>query len=377
MSTQEQGSSVELARVSKAYGTVRAVDDVSLDIGAGEFFTLLGPSGSGKTTMLNLISGFVMPDAGDVVIGGQSVIRTPPYRRGIGMVFQNYALFPHMNVFDNIAFPLRMRRSSASRIARAVTSVLEMVQLPDLGARFPHQLSGGQQQRVALARALVFDPQVLLMDEPLGALDKNLREQLQYELRRLHQQLSVTIVYVTHDQQEALVMSDRIAVMNHGRIVQLGTGHDLYEQPSNAFVAQFLGESNLLNGTVLQAARDTARVLVDGLEMPAACSGALVPGQAVRVLLRPERILTAQVADPGYRARVEDASYLGEALRVVLQLEPGPRLIAKMPGVMAPKIERGTNVTVTWKLEDARVLESEFLEEGAQSQHSRAHQRST
>ena len=242
-------------------GPVVAVDSVSLDIAPGEFLTLLGPSGSGKTTTLMMLAGFEIPSDGEIYVDDTAIAAIPPYKRNIGMVFQNYALFPHMTVGENIAFPLKMRGLSKSEIARMSKEALELVKLPGYEGRYPRQLSGGQQQRIAVARALVFNPRVLLMDEPLGALDKQLRESLQLEIKSLHDQLGVTIVYVTHDQQEALVMSDRIAVMNNGRIEQIGSPVALYDQPQSRFVASFIGESNFLSGRVLSC--DGGRCLVE------------------------------------------------------------------------------------------------------------------
>jgi putative spermidine/putrescine transport system ATP-binding protein len=240
--------------LSKRYGNTTALHDVDLDVRPGEFITLLGPSGSGKTTLLMILAGFVRPDAGSVKVGDEEIVVTPPHRRNVGMVFQNYALFPHMNVFANIAFPLRQRRVDRKEIAERVHRVLELVQLVELAERRVDQLSGGQRQRVALARAIVFEPRILLMDEPLSALDKKLREQMQIEIRHLHERLGMTTVYVTHDQREAITMSDRIAVMNLGRIVQLDTPEQLYSRPRTRFVAEFIGESSLLPVDVDDAA---------------------------------------------------------------------------------------------------------------------------
>jgi putative spermidine/putrescine transport system ATP-binding protein len=237
---------ISIERITKAYGAFHALDDVSLEIGASEFLTLLGPSGSGKTTLLMVLAGFVRPSDGRIRVGGRDLTRVPPHKRDFGMVFQNYALFPHMNVFANVAYPLRLRGVDRQSIARRVGEALDLVRLGHLAERGVDELSGGQRQRIALARAIVFEPKVLLMDEPLSALDKNLREQMQIEIRSLHETLGITTVYVTHDQREALTMSDRIAVMDHGRIVQIDTPRRLYERPSDAFVAEFIGESSLL-----------------------------------------------------------------------------------------------------------------------------------
>ena len=245
-----RGGSLRLRALTKHYPNFTAVDAIDLDIAAGEFVTLLGPSGSGKTTTLMMIAGFTPPSAGDILLDGRSLVSLAPEHRNIGVVFQNYALFPHMNVQENVAFPLRMRNQSRRVIGDKVAAALHLVQLDQFAERLPKQLSGGQQQRVALARALVFDPDLLLMDEPLGALDKNLREQMQFELRRLHAELSITILFVTHDQEEALTLSDRVALMNNGEIAQIGSAEDLYERPATRFVAEFIGESNVIEGRV-------------------------------------------------------------------------------------------------------------------------------
>src|SRR3954462_2714824 len=242
---------VRFASVSKTYdGIVRVVDELDLDVERGEFLTLLGPSGSGKTTVLMMLAGFESPTAGEILLDGKPMSHKPPYQRDIGVVFQNYALFPHMTVAQNIGFPLSVRGMAAADMNARVERALDMVQLAGFGNRRPSQLSGGQQQRIAVARALVFEPKLILMDEPLGALDKQLREQMQLEIRSLHQRLEVTMVYVTHDQSEALTMSDRIAVFHRGRIQQLDSPEQMYEHPKNAFVARFIGENNRLEGTL-------------------------------------------------------------------------------------------------------------------------------
>src|SRR5471032_2405651 len=242
---------LELGGVSKRYDAVVAVDDLDLSLRTGEFLTLLGPSGSGKTTTLMMVAGLQQPDAGAITLNGVPVALLPPYRRDIGMVFQHYALFPHMTVRRNIAFPLEMRRLGKTEIARLVDDALALVKLPDHGDRLPRQLSGGQQQRVALARAMVYRPALLLMDEPLGALDRKLREQLQLEIKRVHRERGISVLYVTHDQEEALTMSDRIAVFNRGRIEQIGTPEDLYDRPATRFVAGFIGDTNFISGRAL------------------------------------------------------------------------------------------------------------------------------
>src|ERR1700681_3602915 len=245
------GAQLRLRRLTKAFGTAKAVDQISLDVPAGAFVSLLGPSGSGKTTTLNLIAGFLTADSGDIQLDQRSIADVPPHKRNIGMVFQSYSLFPHMTVAENVGFPLRMRtRLSRQDARRRIDEMLALVQLGHLGARYPRQLSGGQQQRVAMARALVSHPRLLLMDEPLGALDKKLREQMQVEIKRIHRSVGTTVIYVTHDQTEALTMSDLVVVMHQSRIAQVGSPRALYESPANLFVADFLGDSNLLPGRI-------------------------------------------------------------------------------------------------------------------------------
>jgi spermidine/putrescine ABC transporter ATP-binding subunit len=257
---RNMGHQLELINVSKLFGDVRAVDNVSLGIQHGEFLTLLGPSGSGKTTTLNMIAGFEVPTGGEILLEEDNITTVAPNNRGIGMVFQNYALFPHMTVFDNIAFPLKMRKTPSANIRKLIDEALAQVKLPAFESRYPHQLSGGQQQRIALARAIVFKPKILLMDEPLGALDKKLRDHMRLEIKHLQESLNITVIYVTHDQEEALTMSDRIAIMNEGKIIQLDTPEVLYESPANLFVADFIGESNFLNGRVAEVDADTIAI---------------------------------------------------------------------------------------------------------------------
>src|SRR5260370_2229349 len=267
------GSVLELAGVRKRYDSLVAVDDLDLTLDTGEFLTLLGPSGSGKTTTLMMVAGLQQPDAGSITLNGVSVASLPPYRRDVGMVFQNYALFPHMTVRRNVAFPLEMRGTPAAEIARLVDEALALVKLPDLGDRLPRQLSGGQQQRVALARAMVYGPALLLMDEPLGALDKKLRAQLQLEIKRVHRERRMSVLYATHDQDEALTMSDRNSVVHAGRIEQIGTPHELYETPATRFVAGFIGDTNFFPGRVVTVHGSRCRVSLAGWEVEAALRG--------------------------------------------------------------------------------------------------------
>ena len=318
-------STVRFERISKSFGDVQALHPTDLEIPQGQFLTLLGPSGSGKTTLLNICAGYLEPTAGRIVVGGRDVTALPPRQRNMGMVFQNYALFPHMTVAENVAYGLTVRKLPRDEIARRVADALHMTQLDGYGARAIRELSGGQQQRVALARAMVIQPDILLMDEPLGALDRQLRKEVQFEIRRLHKARPRTTIYVTHDQEEALVMSDRIAVMRAGRIVQIGSGADIYEQPVDTFVARFLGESNLLEGTVGALAGGRATLDVPGFarSIEGRAARGLHAGAKASALLRPEAV-RAQAG--GLRAQVSERVYLGELIAVRLVLDSGHEL---------------------------------------------------
>ena len=327
-------SLVSFAGVQKTYdGTHLVVRDLNLEIQQGEFLSLLGPSGSGKTTTLMMLAGFESPTAGEISLNGVPITRTPPHKRNFGMVFQNYALFPHMTVADNIAYPLTVRKLSAADQAAKVARALDMVQLGAMGSRYPSQLSGGQQQRVALARALVFDPQLVLMDEPLGALDKQLREHMQIELKALHRRLGVTFVYVTHDQSEALTMSDRVAVFNDGLIQQIDPVEKLYETPTNRFVASFVGDSTVLQGQVAQASGGTCNVrLPGGLSLTGANVNGAAVGDDVQCSIRPERLQVATGSGSNTVAgRVLDIIYFGDHLRLRCEIEGQPEATVKMP----------------------------------------------
>ncbi|MGH7263277.1 MAG: ABC transporter ATP-binding protein, partial [Candidatus Rokuibacteriota bacterium] len=311
---------VRFVGVDKTFdGQTLVIEDLNLDIQRGEFLTLLGPSGSGKTTTLMMLAGFEVPTRGDIRLGGRSIRNLPPYKRGIGVVFQNYALFPHMTVRENVAFPLLARRTARAEIARRVAQALEMVQLRGFETRRPGQLSGGQQQRVALARALVFSPELVLMDEPLGALDKQLRERMQIEVKHIHERIGVTVVYVTHDQSEALTMSDRIAVFRRGRIEQLATPAQLYEEPENSFVAQFVGESNRLPGKVVHVTGGECLVEVGGESVRALPVKIEGPGGPTLLSIRPEGVEIDPDPDrcPNvFPARIRELIYLGDHTRV-------------------------------------------------------------
>jgi putative spermidine/putrescine transport system ATP-binding protein len=332
--------------VAKRYGPVVALGGVSLSVAAGEFLTILGPSGSGKTTLLKVVAGFEFPDAGRVTVGGADITDVSPAKRNIGMVFQNYALFPHMSVARNIAFPLQMRGVPRSEIEHRVIQAMALVELRGYGERLPSQLSGGQQQRVALARAVVFDPTLLLLDEPFGALDRKLRESMQLEVRRLQRRLGLTTVFITHDQEEALVLSDRIAVMDGGAIRQIGAPDEIYDRPADAFVAQFIGESNLLVGEI--TAPD--RVLLDGGTSVTVRGLGGARGR-VRLLVRPEK-MAIDSATNRFTGTVVEAVYLGEAHKLRVRVAEGVELMVR--GHHA--VSAGASVTVGFAPEDAHVI---------------------
>ncbi len=326
----ENSYAVEMIDVVKRFpnpggGEVTAVDHVTLQIRNGEFFSLLGPSGCGKTTSLRMIAGFEWPTHGEILIKGLPMGRTPPFQRPVNTVFQSYALFQHMTVEQNVAFGLEMEHFSKTEIKHRVEEVLAMVQLPGMGKRKPRQLSGGQQQRVALARALVKRPALLLLDEPLGALDLKLRKEMQLELKALQEQVGITFIYVTHDQEEALTMSDRIAVMSKGEALQIGTPVEIYERPNCRFVADFIGETNFLSGTCKEVQGDMARVLVDGLEcdLTGLATGGITPGQKVTVSIRPEKIRLSDhsaLNDNCFPVKVVHATYIGSDTRIVISM---------------------------------------------------------
>jgi putative spermidine/putrescine transport system ATP-binding protein len=355
---------VEFRNVQKSYdGETLVVKDLNLAMPKGEFLTMLGPSGSGKTTCLMMLAGFETATNGEILLNGREINRVAPHKRGIGMVFQNYALFPHMTVAENLAFPLKVRGRPKDEVERRVKRALEMVELPQLGNRRPAQLSGGQQQRVAVARALVFEPDLVLMDEPLGALDKNLREQMQYEIKHLHEQLGITVVYVTHDQTEALTMSDRIAVFDDGVIQQLASPADLYERPQNAFVAAFIGENNRLLGRVKALNGRSCTVALDnGEEVQALKVNVAEAGERTTLSLRPERVVInpQNGALPNlFDARVEELIYLGDHIRTRVHVCGDSDFIVKIPNAQGhARIATGETVVVGWAIEDCRALDA-------------------
>jgi len=356
-------SFVKFEKVDKSYdGEILVVEDLNVDIPKGEFLTMLGPSGSGKTTTLMMLAGFETPTSGEIYLDGEAISSIPPYKRGIGMVFQNYALFPHMTVNENLSFPLEVRKINKSEIKDKVEKALSMVELQDFGNRMPMQLSGGQQQRVALARALVFEPRLVLMDEPLGALDKKLREQMQYEIKHIHANIGITVVYVTHDQNEALTMSNRIAVFNDGKIQQISTPDILYEKPECAFVAQFIGENNQLKGKVKSINGNTCVVKTDkGEEIKSLKVNVGAVGDGSTVSLRPERVeinSSDTNFENSFNGTVRELIYLGDHIRTRVEVCGNDQFIVKVPNsYKGANLKEGTSVKLSWKANDSRALD--------------------
>ncbi|QDI77456.1 ABC transporter ATP-binding protein [Leisingera aquaemixtae] len=356
---------VEFERVQKSYdGENLVVKDLNLTMPKGEFLTMLGPSGSGKTTCLMMLAGFETATHGDIRLDGTSINNIPPHKRGIGMVFQNYALFPHMTIAENLSFPLEVRNMGKSEREEKVKRALDMVEMGAFGGRRPAQLSGGQQQRIALARALVFEPELVLMDEPLGALDKQLREKMQFEITHLAHRLGITVVYVTHDQTEALTMSDRVAVFDDGRIQQIAPPDQLYESPENSFVAQFIGENNTLEGTVKEIKNGIALVQLDDGEL-IDCKPVNVsqPGERTRVSIRPERVEynkdRLQAGVHTLKAEVLEFIYMGDIFRTRLRVAGNDEFIIKTRN--APdqaRLQPGQQIEIGWLPEDCRALDA-------------------
>ncbi|MDN2565065.1 ABC transporter ATP-binding protein [Aquibium sp. A9E412] len=349
---------LRLEGVSKRYagGALRAVDDVSIDIRRGEFLSLLGPSGSGKTTTLMMIAGFELPSDGRIVLSGRDIVGIPAHRRNFGMVFQNYALFPHMTVFDNVAYPLRLRKLAPDAIAETVGRYLEMVGLTSYADRRPNALSGGQQQRVALARALVFDPAVVLMDEPLGALDKNLREQLQFEIKALQRKLGITLIYVTHDQSEAMTMSDRIAVFNAGHIEQIAAPIEIYRRPATRFVGEFVGESNMFEATVSDPQAGVVSTAIGPVRAAAPLDCAR--DAPVLAMIRPELIRPADAppADNGTTLTVASIVHFGDRVAVEGSTADGHTVRLRLSDREAAALAPGADLAVSWRPDDVHLL---------------------
>ena len=347
-----------LRNLVKSYdGKINAVDDISIDIARGEFVTFLGPSGSGKTTTLSMIAGFEQPSSGAIALGGRDLLLSKPYQRNIGMVFQNYALFPHMSALQNVIFPLKMRHFPAREIGARADKMLALVGLSAFAHRYPRELSGGQQQRVALARGLVFNPDVLLLDEPLGALDKNLREQMQVEIKRIHRELGITTIYVTHDQTEAMTMSDRIVVFSAGRLAQIGTPLEVYDRPASRFVAEFVGDSNILPGTVDPAHPGTVDLAGIGRVRVASVGGA--PHGDVDLMIRPEKLRADVDGDAPdvnrFEMTIDDIINYGDSILVIGKTHGQP-LRARLVGTRSDDLSPGRMLRLAWAPADAHIL---------------------
>jgi len=361
--TENNDPLVRFVDIQKSYdGEILVIKNLNMDVRRGEFLTMLGPSGSGKTTCLMMVAGFEPATHGEIFLDGQPINNAPPHKRGIGMVFQNYALFPHMTVSENLSYPLEVRKMSKVECKKRVKRALEMVQLGEFGNRRPAQLSGGQQQRVAVARALVFDPDLVLMDEPLGALDKNLREQMQFEIKHIHEALGVTVIYVTHDQSEALTMSNRIAVFEDGIVQQLAPPDILYEKPENAFVAQFIGENNRLLGNIVEANNDSCQVEIDGGGLIHAKSVNIAGiGERATLSLRPERVVMqpSEGSLPNiFDARVKELIYLGDHIRTRVNVCGSDDFVVKIPNSTTHTIlQKGEMIKIGWDVEDCRALD--------------------
>ena len=341
--------------LSKSYGTVTALDSTDLSVASGEFLTLLGPSGSGKTTLLQLISGLVEPTSGRVFIDGQDATSTSIHQRGIGLVFQHYALFPHLTIAENVEFPLRMRRRPISEIRKRVGETLGMVHLDQLAGRFPRELSGGQQQRVALARAFVYQPSIILMDEPLGALDKKLREHMQIEIKRLHRETGTTIIYVTHDQEEALALSDRICLMNHAKIEQLGTPHEMYARPATAFAADFVGISNIFRGQVGDDGADGVYLTTPNGKFRAPVEAARLAGREAALVVRPEQMTIGNTHENKVAGHLVETIFAGAETRLIVAIEGGQAVTVRLPlGERVPAV--GGNIALGWNPDAAVVV---------------------
>ncbi|WP_420392963.1 ABC transporter ATP-binding protein [Acuticoccus sp.] len=345
--------SINFVDVSKHYGPVVAVDEVTLDVAQGEFVTILGPSGSGKTTVLSIIAGLNHPTAGEIWIGGRNVTALPAAKRNLGLVFQSYALFPHMSVFDNVAFPLTVRSVPGGEIVRRVARALAQVQLEGYERRKPAHLSGGQQQRVALARAIVFEPDILLLDEPLGALDRKLREEVQIELRQLQRALGITTILVTHDQEEALSLSDRIVVLDEGRVKQIATPREAYLMPASRFVADFLGTANVFEGTLEADGAGHAVVLANGVRIACGDPGR-APGARVEAIVRPERLTVGPPGEGRMDASVEEVVYLGQSVRTHLATRAGTMVAIGIDQKVGVRV--GEDVGLAWSPHDVWVL---------------------
>ncbi|MBB6454713.1 spermidine/putrescine transport system ATP-binding protein [Salirhabdus euzebyi] len=349
---------VELKNITKKFGKDTAVNNLNLTVKAGEFLTLLGPSGCGKTTTLRMIAGFEKPTEGEVWINDQQVANVEPYKREVNTVFQSYSLFPHMNVFDNVAFGLKMKKTGKEEIAERVMNALKLVQLEGYIDRKPKQLSGGQQQRIAIARAIVNNPKVLLLDEPLGALDLKLRKQMQMELKHLQQSLGITFIYVTHDQEEALTMSDRIVVMNQGEIEQIGLPEEIYEKPTSKFVADFIGETNIFEGVVTNTQNEYADLNIDGVSIGIPKTISLVQDERVYMSIRPEKAKVSVTKDETahLNGTLKEKIYVGSVTKIIVQLPNGREMVVNESGDSLRDVKAGNDVYVSWQPEETVVF---------------------
>ena len=357
------GATLHLEDLTKKYGSVVAVERANMVVQSGEFITFLGPSGSGKTTTLSMVAGFTTPSEGDIRLDGNSTVTTPVHKRNIGMVFQNYALFPHLSIAENIAFPLKMRGVAKAQIADKVEAAMAQVRLKGFGDRKPKQLSGGQQQRVALARAMVFEPNLILLDEPLGALDARLREEIKIELKQLHHRIGATILFVTHDQEEALTLSDRIAVFNEGKIVQMGSPDELYDSPKDPFVADFIGEANQLDGRIVHLNGDRTLLDVNGTKIIGQLrDGFEKPETAASYTLRYERIAIGEAAasrENAFEAEVEEFLYSGGTTKILFRLNPETTIAARVPQhLLTRKVTAGERIRIGWNASDMLLIAS-------------------
>lgn len=346
---------VALENVSKIYGKVQAVQSVSLDVQQGEFFTLLGASGSGKTTLLRLIGGFETPDTGCIYIGGKDVSRLPAYKRNVHTVFQDYALFPHLSVFENVAYALQAKRSPVAEISQRVTEALKLVQLSEMAQRLPAQLSGGQKQRVALARAIVDRPDVLLLDEPLSALDAKIRMELRQELKQLQRQTGISFIYITHDQEEALALSDRIAILKSGKLLQVGTPLEVYEQPADLYVAEFIGRANFLDGMLLSVEEQRGRVQIGETAVVEGTIAAISPGSTVRLVVRPENICLNR-DNTGHAATIIQSQYLGYATSYLVQAIGLNFHVMELRRRGTSPYKEGERIFISWEWTEALIF---------------------
>lgn len=347
---------VRLQDVSKTYGKVPAVNRISLTVQQGEFFTLLGASGSGKTTLLRLIGGFQIPDTGCIWIGGEDVSRLPAYRRNVHTVFQDYALFPHLSVYENVGYALKVKRSPLDELKKRVNEALKLVRLADMGDRLPDQLSGGQRQRVALARAIVDRPDVLLLDEPLSALDAKIRVELREELKQLQRQTGITFIYITHDQEEALALSDRIGILKEGKLLQVGTPLEVYEQPVDLYVAEFIGRANFLDGVMLEVGDRTGKVLIGDRIVEGTLTAEISPGNPVRLVVRPENIILNKTPAIGYQATIIQSQYLGYATSYLLSMADLKLHVMELRRRGTIPHQEGEQVFLSWEWSEALIF---------------------